>query len=79
MWEVVQFPVQNTNQISQWELDAHFESEIEAAEAVQEEIVKNKGIIERAFPTWWMTHDEVVKYLANEREYVVNDVDRKVS
>jgi len=79
MWEIVEFPVKNDNQASQWDLDAHFESQIEAAEAVQEEVVKNKGIIERVFPTWGMTHDEVVKYLASVRKEVVNDLDRDVS
>jgi hypothetical protein len=33
-------------------MGAHFESEIEAAEAVQEEVSKNKTLLEKAFPTW---------------------------
>lgn len=79
MWEVVPFPVQNNTQASKGQLDAHFESEIEAAEAVQDEITKNRNIIERTFPTWFMSPWDVIEYLESVRDEVVSDLDKKAA
>lgn len=79
MWEVVTFPVENNTQASKGQLDAHFESQLEAAEAIKDEIWKNRSIIERTFPTWFMSPGEVIEYLEDVRNEVINDLDEKVA
>ena len=79
MWEVIPFPEQNNTQANKWQLDAHFESEIEAAEAVQDEIVKNRNIIERTFPTWFMSPGEVIDYLESVRDDVATDLNKEAA
>lgn len=73
MWEVIPFPVQNNIPVTTWELDAHFESEIEAADAIQEEIIKYRNIIERTFPTWFMSPGEVIEFLESVRDDVEDE------
>lgn len=68
MGEVVTFPTWNI-QAGQKEsnLGAHFESEIEAAEAIQEEVYRTRNWFERNFV---MSAPELVEYLNATREKI---------
>jgi len=68
MGEVVAFPVQN-NEVHQnkWELDAHFESQIEALEQQNQDIVQSIGFFKKQFPALFMSPEEVVQFLENTR------------
>ena len=73
MWEVVPFPVQNTNQSSKWELDAHFESAIEAEEHMPVESgFQHKNWIQRNR----MTPSELHKYINDYRAYIAQEIEK---
>ena len=73
MWEVIQLPLPNTNQNPKWELDAHFESKIEAEKEMPIELgFQHKNWIQRNR----MTANELHQYINDYRSHIANEIEK---
>ena len=79
MGEVVSFPEQNIKPQDKWELDAHFESKIEADQAVQKGLEETHNWLETKFPNIFMSPGEVVAFLEETRAKIANDIDKEAA
>lgn len=59
------------------DLGTHFESEIEAANLVEKEVVRTRSWIEKRYPHWFMWPGEVISFLEEVRWDVANDLETK--